>query len=410
MSPPSPLMRAAAALALSLLASPVQAQDAPTPEDAARLEREAEAARETAARLQAEADARAAEIERLQLALVDAARDQGQRERDALAAEARLTALAGEEARLAEQAADDRETLRDVFAALARLERARPPAVLAAHDDALAAARAAGLLADIAPALETRAGEALARLDTLTALRVEIDDERRALAQSDAELALARTEIVALIDARTAEVARLRADSAAEAEVAADLAARVVTLRELIAALEARRGAYVPPEHEEPGPRTPLPRLKPDREDIGAVPAPFTPATGRFADARGTLRPPVAGEIVSRFGEARDGVASEGIVLRTRPGALVTAPFDARIEYAGSYRAYGRLLILSVGENYHIVLAGLGRLDAVADQTVLAGEPVGSMGAPSAGSPELYLEIRKDGQTIDPAPWWRGEG
>jgi septal ring factor EnvC (AmiA/AmiB activator) len=410
MRPPRLPARALAALAFALHAAPALAQDAPSPEEAARLEREAEAARAEAERLQNEADAQAAEIERLQRALVDAARDQSDREREALATEARLAALSRDEARLAEQAADDRETLRDVFAALARLQRARPPAVLAAHGDALSAARAASLLADVAPALESRADEALARLDMLAALRAEMDEERTMLAQSEAELSSARVEIVAMIDARTAEVARLRADSTAEAQAAADLAARVATLRELIAALEERTGPYAPPPQDEPVARPPLPRLKPDREDVGAVPPPFVPATGRFADARGALPLPVAGELVSRFGDPAAGVQSEGMVLRTRPGALVTAPFDARIEYAGAYGSYGRLVILSMGENYHIVLAGLGRLDGVGGQTVLAGEPIGQMADLPRSSPRLYLEIRKDGQTIDPGPWWRNGG
>jgi septal ring factor EnvC (AmiA/AmiB activator) len=45
---------------------------------------------------------------------------------------------------------------------------------------------------------------------------------------------------------------------------------------------------------------------------------------------------------------------------------------------------------------------------------VLAGEPVAVMGeasSPAAGSietndPVLYVELRKDGSSIDPGPWW----
>jgi septal ring factor EnvC (AmiA/AmiB activator) len=45
-------------------------------------------------------------------------------------------------------------------------------------------------------------------------------------------------------------------------------------------------------------------------------------------------------------------------------------------------------------------------------QFVLAGEPVAVMGSgsapPTGGSnePLLYVEFRKDGGSIDPAPWW----
>jgi septal ring factor EnvC (AmiA/AmiB activator) len=71
-------------------------------------------------------------------------------------------------------------------------------------------------------------------------------------------------------------------------------------------------------------------------------------------------------------------------------------------------------LIIEHGGGYHTVLAGLDRVDAVVGQFLLAGEPVGVMGsggAPSdaasaSGRPRLYLELRRDGQPIDPVPWF----
>jgi septal ring factor EnvC (AmiA/AmiB activator) len=38
-------------------------------------------------------------------------------------------------------------------------------------------------------------------------------------------------------------------------------------------------------------------------------------------------------------------------------------------------------------------------------QWLLAGEPVGVMGPATNGNPELYFELRHDGQPIDPSPW-----
>jgi septal ring factor EnvC (AmiA/AmiB activator) len=95
------------------------------------------------------------------------------------------------------------------------------------------------------------------------------------------------------------------------------------------------------------------------------------------------------------------------VVIRARRQAQVLSPFDARIEYAGSFRGYGRVMILSVGDGHHIVLAGLSAVYGVAGQTVLAGEPIGEMAEEARPSPDLYVEIRKEGQPIDPSPWWR---
>src|SRR5690606_5920606 len=92
------------------------------------------------------------------------------------------------------------------------------------------------------------------------------------------------------------------------------------------------------------------------------------------------------------------------------------APADGNVLYAGPFRSYGQLLILDVGDDYHVLLAGMAGISVAAGQSVLAGEPVGAMGETRIASalaasgtnlaPELYVEFRKDGKPIDPAPWW----
>ena len=49
------------------------------------------------------------------------------------------------------------------------------------------------------------------------------------------------------------------------------------------------------------------------------------------------------------------------------------------------------------------MLAGLGRIDGTVGQRVLAGEPVGAMNDDK--EPALYVELRHDGQPINPVPW-----
>jgi septal ring factor EnvC (AmiA/AmiB activator) len=72
--------------------------------------------------------------------------------------------------------------------------------------------------------------------------------------------------------------------------------------------------------------------------------------------------------------------------------------------FAGPFRGYGLLLILSQGEGYHILLAGMSRLYAVTGQPVLAGEPVGEMG-PEGSDTTLYVELRRQGEPINPLSW-----
>jgi septal ring factor EnvC (AmiA/AmiB activator) len=138
-----------------------------------------------------------------------------------------------------------------------------------------------------------------------------------------------------------------------------------------------------------------------------------------FPDRRNSLTVPAAGRIVTRYGErterAGGRVSAKGIEIATRPGAQVVAPYDGKVVYAGPFRGYGRILIIEHGGRYHSLLAGLDRIDAVVGQWVLAGEPVGVMadeteaggqGTRSAGrTPELYVELRRTGQPINPLPW-----
>ena len=136
-----------------------------------------------------------------------------------------------------------------------------------------------------------------------------------------------------------------------------------------------------------------------------------------FANAKGLLPLPVNGEQTISFGGA-DGLGgkAQGISIRTRSEAQVSSPVDGWIVYAGPFRSYGQLLIINAGDGYHVLLAGMERINVQLGQFVLAGEPVAAMasqrlasaGAADLGAvqPVLYVEFRKDGASIDPAPWW----
>ncbi len=144
-----------------------------------------------------------------------------------------------------------------------------------------------------------------------------------------------------------------------------------------------------------------------------------------FAEARGLLPMPVSGRILRGFGAGDGPNAARGLTIATQPRAIVSAPADAWVAYAGPYRSFGQLLILNAGGGYYLVLSGLKRIDVTLGQFVLAGEPVGAMGDTAeaamligqaangedmqragADGPALYVEFRKDGSPIDPGPWW----
>nr|WP_245396432.1 peptidoglycan DD-metalloendopeptidase family protein [Jiella sonneratiae] len=139
-----------------------------------------------------------------------------------------------------------------------------------------------------------------------------------------------------------------------------------------------------------------------------------------FSTLKARLSKPVLGRQIIGFGEKDDiGRPSTGVSFASRAGDVVIAPADGRVLYAGPFRSYGELLILDAGDGYHVVLAGMDRIDVASGQFVSAGEPVALMGARrlasvqvaefGAAEPALYVEFRKDGKPVDPTPWWTVE-
>jgi len=131
-----------------------------------------------------------------------------------------------------------------------------------------------------------------------------------------------------------------------------------------------------------------------------------------MAEGHGRLTAPVAGSIVRAFGTATDAGPASGVSYQAPPNARVVSPCGGRVVFAGPFRSFGLLMIVDCGGGYHFVLSGLDRLDGQVGQTVQPGEPVGVMPAwdpqNAAGSrPTLYMELRKDGIPVNPAPFLR---
>ena len=136
------------------------------------------------------------------------------------------------------------------------------------------------------------------------------------------------------------------------------------------------------------------------------MPAPTpAPMAGYFAKAKGKLPYPIRGTVISRFGDTTVGGAhSKGITIAGRASARVIAPFDGAVLFAGPFKNYGQVIILDHGDSFLTLLAGMETVNPSVGQTVLAGEPIGQMKISKA---ELYIEIRNNGQVLDPAGWFK---
>lgn len=397
-------------LSLALLSQPPDAvpETLPDEAEAERLSEAEDAARAEAEARLAQAEEIADEISDLQGQLIALGQAIGSSETLANQTEAELGRLADREAEILFRLDQDREVLIDVLAALQQIELQAPPAVLAAPDDAADAARAATLMSEIAPALRERADALLVELDALAAVRLSREEEQASLAATETTLFSQRRQLEDLIRQRQTLERTRRSEAEAFQTQASSLAEQAEDIRNLLAEIR-RMSDVVPTLHPSRRVRPdeiPTPRPRPVRTMVAARAITTPVATLRFPDARGRLPRPAIGEIVRRFGQRDDnGDTAEGIFIRTRPQAQVISPFDGRIEYAGPFTTYGGLLILNVGDDYYIVLAGMAATYATAGQQVLAGEPVGAMPDGTNPAPDLYLELRRGSTAVNPEPW-----
>lgn len=229
-------------------------------------------------------------------------------------------------------------------------------------------------------------------LSRLAALRGQIardQEDKKAQARS---LKSESARLDTLMARMVALQKKARSDSAETAKRLKTLSAEAKDLQDLLGRLEAGQAEAEAAEAAKPPERTA--RLKPP------------PGMKPFSAAQGSLTVPARGKIVQSFGESTGaGLTSKGVVYTTRPAARVVAPYDGEVVFAGPFRGYGQLLIIAQGEGYHILLSGLSRIDCAVGQWLLAGEPVGVMGPANSGDPQLYVELRRNGEPINPLPW-----
>ncbi|MGB2891458.1 MAG: peptidase M23, partial [Albidovulum sp.] len=281
-----------------------------------------------------------------------------------------------------------RERIGALLGAMAMMERGAEPLLLLHPDGPIGTARSGMILASVTPALQAEAETLRAELDELRRVR-ELQAEVAETLQRGLDAAqAARTALAQAIQDRT-DLPRRFLDDPEELKA---LVASADSLDSFAAGLF---------------------RME---TDIGAP-------MGDFAGAKGTLPLPVQGTLLRRAGEAdAAGIRRPGLLIATRPGALVTLPWPATVRYRGPLLDYGNVMIAEPASGYLLVLAGLASVFGETGDVLDAGAPVGLMGgiAPEGailaggdkdgGGAErtetLYIELRQGKEPVDPAPWF----
>ena len=338
----------------------------------------------------AERDRLANEARDLQEKLIANAAKVQELEGDYLATVGELDRLNGTMRSIQESLTRDRDRVARLLAVLQRLDADEPPALALKPDDSLAAARGTMQMGAMLPPVYKEALELSKQLKTLAQTRVAVARTAdQAKTQAEA-LRAARASLDMLLEQKSAEQADAEAKLADIHTVTEEIGREASDLKGLIDRIAGLRASATSPET--------MTVVTPQRAGAATL-------------ARGSLRRPVVGTVTpgdpAGPGRTPGGNGPLGLWFETSGKAEAVAPADAEVVFAGNYQKFGQVLILEITGGYHLTLAGLGRIDVHIGDSVLAGEPVGIL--PEGTPSRLYMELRRNGQTVDPAPWLSAE-
>ena len=303
-----------------------------------------------------------------------------------------LRQVALREARMTQEINRREDGISRLLGVLQTIVRSPAPTVLLHPSGPVKTARSAMLLADVTPGLQAQAQALRRDLDEVTALRQLQQQASNHMQKGLVGAQLARTKLSQAMSGRRDLPQRFVEDPLQTAVL--------IAATETLAAFANSVGLIATEE--------------------------MTTALPDIAGQKGRLAMPVRGQLLRLKDEAdAAGVVRPGIVLATRPRALVTAPTAATIRYGGPLLDYGQVLILEPQKDTLFVLAGLAQVYGKIGQVVPAGSPLGLMGGQTPQldailsqsrdgtgidrTETLYIEVRQGDTPVDPLDWFTSQ-
>jgi septal ring factor EnvC (AmiA/AmiB activator) len=125
-----------------------------------------------------------------------------------------------------------------------------------------------------------------------------------------------------------------------------------------------------------------------------------------FTALKGELPWPVKGELIQKFGSAREEGKLDGVFIAAPEGTEIQSITDGKIVYADWMRGYGLLIIVDHGKGYISLYAFNQSLYKKVGEVVNAGDVIASVGLSGGhNQASLYFGIRKKGKAVDPMEW-----
>lgn len=382
---------------LGVLMFGVAATAAPTRADLQQLEQQIQQEQRVQRESGRKADELSGEVKSVQRQMVRLARTVQAKEDDLTRLEKRQAQTLSRQSELEQRLnLTERQLVRLVTGM--QVQALRPPELAVMRADwPLSLARGRMIMGYSLPVIRDTNRQVRSDLSELTRLRATLQDQIAQIKATRTQLSEQSAQMDKLLQQKSLLQAQYRVSQAQSQERIKTLGTQARDLKDLLDRLAAEKKS-----RQTQNAMRHLQETRPDFRNPFAG-GTNTADTGAFARARGRLPYPVRGTITQSFGaETLAGAHTKGIIIHGRASARVIAPFDGTVLFAGPFKNYGELVIMDHGDNYLTLLAGMGNLNTSVGQEVLAGEPIGQM---NTTKPDLYMEIRANGQPVDPEPW-----
>ncbi len=132
------------------------------------------------------------------------------------------------------------------------------------------------------------------------------------------------------------------------------------------------------------------------------------PAAAADTCGAANLTPSVEGTVFLDYGQVsalnadNPPLKSRGVIYATDSAAMVTAPASGYVEFAGTVPNMGHVVVLNIGHDHRVVLAGMAAVSVKAHDIVEGNERIGVMLASTLETPHLYMELRCGDAPVNP--------
>ncbi len=291
---------------------------------------------------------------------------------------------------------EDRTTTSRLILSLSRIRRTPPESMLARSETPYKTAQSALLMSRVLPSIKRHAEKLSKNLQTLNKVTEELEFEKETLLRTSDLFHQQHETLTSLLNRKKFLHAQTNDNIKAREFSIQKVSLQAQSLQDLIERIQV--------ENQKESERQKKKQI--------AMKAARKAHSQKPTLSSGSAKLPVSGIIRIGYRQKDQyGAKSNGLNIESRPGALIIAPMNGKVQFTGNFKRYGNIVIIEHPQGYHSLIAGLDKIHATVGDQVKSGEPIGLLPNSSLiPRPTLYYELRQNGVAIDPAQKFSGLG